>query len=61
MLWIVAVMNMVNFLDGLDGLAAGVCGIAGFTFALIALSLGKPTADEMIAGKDKAAHPFRGF
>jgi UDP-GlcNAc:undecaprenyl-phosphate/decaprenyl-phosphate GlcNAc-1-phosphate transferase len=43
-LWIVAVMNMVNFLDGLDGLAAGVCGIAGFTFALIALSLGKPTA-----------------
>jgi UDP-GlcNAc:undecaprenyl-phosphate/decaprenyl-phosphate GlcNAc-1-phosphate transferase len=43
-LWIVAVMNMVNFLDGLDGLAAGICGIAGFTFALIALSLGKPTA-----------------
>jgi 5,6,7,8-tetrahydromethanopterin hydro-lyase len=22
---------------------------------------GKPTADEMIAGKDDAAHPFRGF
>jgi 5,6,7,8-tetrahydromethanopterin hydro-lyase len=22
---------------------------------------GKPTADEMIAGKDKAQHPFRGF
>jgi UDP-GlcNAc:undecaprenyl-phosphate/decaprenyl-phosphate GlcNAc-1-phosphate transferase len=44
MLWIVAVMNMVNFLDGLDGLAAGVCAIAGFTFALIALSLGKPSA-----------------
>jgi 5,6,7,8-tetrahydromethanopterin hydro-lyase len=22
---------------------------------------GKPTADEMIAGKEKAAHPFRGF
>ncbi len=44
MLWIVAVMNMVNFLDGLDGLAAGVCGIAGLTFAVIALSLGKPTA-----------------
>jgi UDP-GlcNAc:undecaprenyl-phosphate GlcNAc-1-phosphate transferase len=42
--WIVAVMNMVNFLDGLDGLAAGVCGIAGLTFAVIALSLGKPTA-----------------
>jgi UDP-GlcNAc:undecaprenyl-phosphate/decaprenyl-phosphate GlcNAc-1-phosphate transferase len=44
MLWIVAVMNMVNFLDGLDGLAAGVCGIAGLAFAVIALSLGKPTA-----------------
>jgi UDP-GlcNAc:undecaprenyl-phosphate GlcNAc-1-phosphate transferase len=43
-LWIVAVMNMVNFLDGLDGLAAGVCAIAGSTFAVIALSLGKPTA-----------------
>ena len=43
-LWIVAVMNMVNFLDGLDGLAAGVCAIAGVTFAVIALSLGKPTA-----------------
>src|SRR5881227_1541180 len=41
---IVAVMNMVNFLDGLDGLAAGVCGIAGGTFAVIALSLGKPNA-----------------
>ena len=35
-------MNMVNFLDGLDGLAAGICGIAGGTFAVIALSLGKP-------------------
>lgn len=22
---------------------------------------GKPTVDEMLAGKDKAAHPFRGF
>jgi formaldehyde-activating enzyme involved in methanogenesis len=22
---------------------------------------GKPTVDEMIAGKDKASHPFRGF
>ena len=22
---------------------------------------GKPTADEMIAGKDKASHPFKGF
>ena len=44
MLWIVAIMNMVNFLDGLDGLASGVCAIAGGTFAVIALSLGKPTA-----------------
>jgi UDP-GlcNAc:undecaprenyl-phosphate/decaprenyl-phosphate GlcNAc-1-phosphate transferase len=43
-LWIVAIMNMVNFLDGLDGLAAGICGIAGSTFAVIALSLGKPEA-----------------
>jgi len=42
--WVVAIMNMVNFLDGLDGLAAGVCSIAGLTFAVIALSLGKPTA-----------------
>ena len=42
--WIVALMNMVNFLDGMDGLAAGVCGIAGATFAVIALSLGKPAA-----------------
>src|SRR5918994_909957 len=42
MLFIVAVMNMVNFLDGMDGLAAGVCGIAGLTYAILALSLGKP-------------------
>jgi UDP-GlcNAc:undecaprenyl-phosphate GlcNAc-1-phosphate transferase len=35
---------MVNFLDGLDGLAAGVAAIAGGTFAVIALSLGKPDA-----------------
>ena len=42
--WIVAIMNMVNFLDGLDGLAAGVSAIAGLTFAVIALSLGKPNA-----------------
>lgn len=40
--FIVAVMNMVNFLDGLDGLAAGVCAIAGVTYAIIALSLGRP-------------------
>ena len=44
MIWIVALMNMVNFLDGMDGLAAGVCGIAGATFAIIALSLDKPTS-----------------
>jgi UDP-GlcNAc:undecaprenyl-phosphate GlcNAc-1-phosphate transferase len=44
LIWIVAMMNMVNFLDGLDGLAAGICGIAGGTFAVIALSLGKPQA-----------------
>jgi UDP-GlcNAc:undecaprenyl-phosphate/decaprenyl-phosphate GlcNAc-1-phosphate transferase len=37
-------MNMVNFLDGMDGLAAGICAIAGSTFAIIALSLGKPQA-----------------
>ncbi len=43
-IWIVAIMNMVNFLDGLDGLAAGVAAIAGATFAVIALSLGKPDA-----------------
>ncbi|MFO7571474.1 MAG: MraY family glycosyltransferase [Gaiellaceae bacterium] len=42
MLFIVAVMNMVNFLDGLDGLAAGVCAIAGVTYAVLALSLGRP-------------------
>jgi UDP-GlcNAc:undecaprenyl-phosphate GlcNAc-1-phosphate transferase len=34
----------VNFVDGMDGLAAGICGIAGGTFAVIALSLGKPEA-----------------
>jgi UDP-GlcNAc:undecaprenyl-phosphate GlcNAc-1-phosphate transferase len=44
LVWIVAIMNMVNFLDGLDGLASGICGIAGGTFAVIALSLGKPQA-----------------
>jgi UDP-GlcNAc:undecaprenyl-phosphate GlcNAc-1-phosphate transferase len=44
MIWIVAIMNMVNFLDGMDGLAAGICAIAGSTFAIIALSLGKPEA-----------------
>jgi len=44
MFWIVALMNMVNFLDGMDGLAAGLGAIAGSTFAIIALSLGKPQA-----------------
>jgi UDP-GlcNAc:undecaprenyl-phosphate/decaprenyl-phosphate GlcNAc-1-phosphate transferase len=44
LIWIVAIMNMVNFLDGLDGLAAGICGISGATFAVIALSLGRPEA-----------------
>lgn len=48
-IWIVAIMNMVNFLDGMDGLAAGVAGIAGLTFAVIALSLGKPDAAIMSA------------
>jgi len=48
-LWIIAIMNMVNFLDGMDGLAAGVSGIAGLTFAVIALSLGKPDAAIMSA------------
>ena len=43
-IWIVAIMNMVNFLDGMDGLASGICAIAGSTFAVIALSLGKPEA-----------------
>jgi UDP-GlcNAc:undecaprenyl-phosphate/decaprenyl-phosphate GlcNAc-1-phosphate transferase len=43
-LWVVAMMNMVNFVDGLDGLAAGICAISGGTFAVIALSLGKPEA-----------------
>src|SRR5262249_30750619 len=42
--WIVAIMNMINFLDGMDGLASGVCAISGGTFAVIALSLGKPNA-----------------
>src|ERR671919_1534525 len=44
LIWIVALMNMVNFLDGLDGLAAGIAAISGSTFAVIALSLGKPGA-----------------
>jgi UDP-GlcNAc:undecaprenyl-phosphate GlcNAc-1-phosphate transferase len=42
--WIVAMMNVVNFLDGMDGLAAGISAIAGATFAVLALSLGRPEA-----------------
>src|SRR5215216_3614447 len=49
LLWIVALMNMFNFLDGLDGLAAGIAAISGGTFAVIALSLGKPGAAVMSA------------
>jgi UDP-GlcNAc:undecaprenyl-phosphate GlcNAc-1-phosphate transferase len=37
-------MNVVNFLDGMDGLAAGISAIAGATFAVLALSLGRPEA-----------------
>ncbi|MBS0211460.1 MAG: formaldehyde-activating enzyme [Planctomycetes bacterium] len=29
--------------------------------AIVNAMAGKPTADEMIAGKESAAHPFRGF
>ena len=29
--------------------------------AIASAMAGKPTADEMIAGKEKAVHPFRGF
>jgi 5,6,7,8-tetrahydromethanopterin hydro-lyase len=29
--------------------------------AIVNAMAGKPTVDEMVAGKDKAAHPFRGF
>jgi 5,6,7,8-tetrahydromethanopterin hydro-lyase len=29
--------------------------------SIVAAMQGKPTADEMIAGKEEAAHPFRGF
>jgi UDP-GlcNAc:undecaprenyl-phosphate GlcNAc-1-phosphate transferase len=44
LLWIVGMMNVVNFLDGMDGLAAGISAIAGGTFAVLALSLGRPEA-----------------
>jgi UDP-GlcNAc:undecaprenyl-phosphate GlcNAc-1-phosphate transferase len=42
--WIVAMMNIINLLDGMDGLAAGISAIAGGTFAVLALSLGRPEA-----------------
>ena len=42
--WIVGMMNVVNFLDGMDGLAAGITAISGGTFAVLALSLGRPEA-----------------
>ena len=29
--------------------------------AIASAMAGKPTVQEMLAGKDKAAHPFRGF
>lgn len=47
---IVAVINIVNFIDGVDGLAAGVCTIAGFTFAIIALDLGRVEAGLLAMG-----------
>jgi UDP-GlcNAc:undecaprenyl-phosphate GlcNAc-1-phosphate transferase len=42
--WIVGMMNIINLLDGMDGLAAGISAIAGGTFAVLALSLGRPEA-----------------
>src|SRR5256885_84103 len=42
-------LRPVPRLGGLDGLAAGVAAIAGLTFAVIALSLGKPDAAIMSA------------
>lgn len=35
--------------------------LAATTDAIANAMKGKPTADEMIAGKDSAKHPFRGF
>jgi 5,6,7,8-tetrahydromethanopterin hydro-lyase len=29
--------------------------------AIVNAMKGKPTAEEMVAGKDSAKHPFRGF
>jgi len=49
MLWVVTLINIVNFIDGMDGLAAGVCTIAAGTFAIIAISLGRPEAGVLAA------------
>ncbi|MBE0430019.1 MAG: undecaprenyl/decaprenyl-phosphate alpha-N-acetylglucosaminyl 1-phosphate transferase [Thermoleophilia bacterium] len=49
LLWAVALINIVNFIDGMDGLAAGVCTIAAGTFAVIAISLGRPGAGILAA------------
>lgn len=49
LLWTVALINIVNFIDGMDGLAAGVCTIAAGTFAVIAISLGRPGAGILAA------------
>ncbi|MHB1361962.1 MAG: glycosyltransferase family 4 protein [Thermoleophilia bacterium] len=49
LIWVVALINIVNFIDGMDGLAAGVCTIAAGTFAVIAISLGRPGAGILAA------------
>ena len=49
LLWVVTVVNIFNFIDGMDGLAAGVCTIAAGTFAIIAISLGRPEAGILAA------------
>jgi UDP-GlcNAc:undecaprenyl-phosphate GlcNAc-1-phosphate transferase len=49
LLWVVSLVNIVNFIDGMDGLAAGVCTIAAGTFAVIAISLGRPGAGILAA------------
>ncbi|MHB1391168.1 MAG: glycosyltransferase family 4 protein [Thermoleophilia bacterium] len=49
LLWTVALINIVNFIDGMDGLAAGVCTIASGTFAVIAISMGRPGAGILAA------------
>ncbi|MCL4474062.1 MAG: undecaprenyl/decaprenyl-phosphate alpha-N-acetylglucosaminyl 1-phosphate transferase [Actinobacteria bacterium] len=49
LIWVVALINIVNFIDGMDGLAAGVCTIAAGTFAVIAISMGRPGAGILAA------------